>query len=177
MKKNKYLKNKGYSLLELLLVLGIIAALVVAAFIIYPKIQASQRATNEISNISAIDAGIKSLYSSTADYSNINNTVLMNSKIFPQNMINSSNVRNSFKGNVVIKASSYSSGSYQMTYYNVPQVECSKISIAVFNKFAQVQINSKVLKNPYQTITVDSVLADITELCATNVNTLYFDSF
>ena len=41
---NKRKSKKGFSLLELLLVLGIIAALVVAAFIVYPKVQASQRA-------------------------------------------------------------------------------------------------------------------------------------
>ncbi len=40
---NKRKSKKGFSLLELLLVLGIIAALVVAAFIVYPKVQASQR--------------------------------------------------------------------------------------------------------------------------------------
>ncbi len=33
---NKRKSKKGFSLLELLLVLGIIAALVVAAFIVYP---------------------------------------------------------------------------------------------------------------------------------------------
>ncbi len=45
MKKIVLIKNrkskKGFSLLELLLVLGIIAALVVAAFIVYPKVQVS----------------------------------------------------------------------------------------------------------------------------------------
>lgn len=33
--------KKGFSLLELLLVLGVIAALIVAAFMIFPKVQAS----------------------------------------------------------------------------------------------------------------------------------------
>ncbi|EOZ4665291.1 prepilin-type N-terminal cleavage/methylation domain-containing protein, partial [Enterobacter asburiae] len=51
MKKTVLIKNikskKGFSLLELLLVLGIIAALVVAAFIVYPKVQASQRSQAE----------------------------------------------------------------------------------------------------------------------------------
>lgn len=31
--------NKGFSMLELLLVLGIIAGLIVSAFIIYPKVK------------------------------------------------------------------------------------------------------------------------------------------
>lgn len=45
---NSKRKSKKVSLLELLLVLGIIAALVVAAFIVYPKVQASQRAQAKV---------------------------------------------------------------------------------------------------------------------------------
>lgn len=37
----KIKSKKGFSLLEILLVLGIIASLIVAAFIVYPKIQSS----------------------------------------------------------------------------------------------------------------------------------------
>lgn len=48
----KRINKKGFSLLELLLVLGIIAALIVAAFIVYPKVQDSNRATTEAKNIS-----------------------------------------------------------------------------------------------------------------------------
>jgi prepilin-type N-terminal cleavage/methylation domain-containing protein len=63
MKNTVLIKNikskKGFSLLELLLVLGIIAALVVAAFIVYPKVQASQRAQAESNNIATIQAGVK----------------------------------------------------------------------------------------------------------------------
>ena len=44
-----YLKNKmkkqGFSLLELLLVMGIVAALIIAAFIIYPKVMTQVRVT------------------------------------------------------------------------------------------------------------------------------------
>lgn len=39
--------QQGFSLLELLLVLGTIAALIVGAFIVYPKVQAAQRADTE----------------------------------------------------------------------------------------------------------------------------------
>ena len=72
MKKTVLIKNKkskkGFSLLELLLVLGIIAALVVAAFIVYPKVQASQRAQAESNNIATIQAGVKALYTSASSY-------------------------------------------------------------------------------------------------------------
>ncbi|HCJ8469485.1 TPA: prepilin-type N-terminal cleavage/methylation domain-containing protein [Escherichia coli] len=50
--KNK--KCKGFSLLEILLVLAIAAALVIGAFIIYPKIQASVRVDAETKNLATI---------------------------------------------------------------------------------------------------------------------------
>lgn len=39
--------KRGFSLLESILVMGVIAALVVVAFIAYPKVQAFQRAEAE----------------------------------------------------------------------------------------------------------------------------------
>ena len=72
---NKRKSKKGFSLLELLLVLGIIAALVVAAFIVYPKVQASQRAQAESNNIATIQAGVKALYTSASSFTGLTNTV------------------------------------------------------------------------------------------------------
>ena len=83
--KNRKSK-KGFSLLELLLVMGIIAALIVAAFIVYPKVQASQRSQAESNNIATIQAGVKSLYSSTSNYTGLTTSVAIQSKIFPDNI-------------------------------------------------------------------------------------------
>lgn len=64
---NKQIK-KGISLLELVLVLGVISALVVEAFIVYPKVQASQHAQAERNNIATIQDGVKSLYISASGF-------------------------------------------------------------------------------------------------------------
>ncbi|MBN3146279.1 prepilin-type N-terminal cleavage/methylation domain-containing protein [Pectobacterium brasiliense] len=85
LKNRKY--RKGFSLLELLLVLGIVAGLVVSAFIVYPKVQAAQRVEMESKNIAAIQAGVKALYASAPDYSGLNNTVALNASIFPDSML------------------------------------------------------------------------------------------
>jgi type II secretory pathway pseudopilin PulG len=88
-----------------LLVLGIIAALVVAAFIVYPKVQASQRAQAESNNIATIQAGVKALYTSASSFTGLTNTVAVQAKIFPDNMLSGSGSSatpiNAFKGNVV----------------------------------------------------------------------------
>lgn len=148
MKKTVLIKNKkskkGFSLLELLLVLGIIAALVVAAFIVYPKVQASQRAQAESNNIATIQAGVKALYTSASSFTGLNNSVAVQAKIFPDNMLSGSGSAakpiNAFKGNVVVASadtgpSAATGSSFTITYKNVPAAECTKIITAAAGNF------------------------------------------
>ncbi|EMV3720959.1 prepilin-type N-terminal cleavage/methylation domain-containing protein, partial [Escherichia coli] len=66
MKESGLVKNskskKGFSLLELLLVLGIVAAFIVAAFIVYPKIQTMYRVDRISKTIVGVKSSIKQLY-------------------------------------------------------------------------------------------------------------------
>lgn len=148
MKKTVLIKNikskKGFSLLELLLVLGIIAALVVAAFIVYPKVQASQRAQAESNNIATIQAGVKALYTSASSFTGLTNTVAVQAKIFPDNMLSGSGSSvkpiNAFKGDVVVASattgpSGAQGSSFTITYSNVPAAECTKIITAAAGNF------------------------------------------
>lgn len=150
MKQTVLIKNnrskKGFSLLELLLVLGIIAALVVAAFIVYPKVQASQRAQAEANNIATIQAGVKALYTSASSFTGLTTSVAVQAKIFPDNMLSVSGSDtaakpiNAFKGDVLIASDSTgpsktSGSSFTITYKNVPAAECTKIITAAAGNF------------------------------------------
>lgn len=150
MKKTVLIKNikskKGFSLLELLLVLGIIAALVVAAFIVYPKVQASQRSQAESNNIATIQAGVKALYTSTSSFTGLNNSVAIQAQIFPDNMLSGTDSAtpstpiNAFKGDVIVESantgpSAAQGSSFTITYKNVPATECTKIIAAAAGNF------------------------------------------
>ena len=180
LKKRK--SKKGFSLLELLLVLGIIAALVVAAFIVYPKVQASQRAQAESNNIATIQAGVKALYTSASSFTGLTNTVAVQAKIFPDNMLsgtgNTAKPINPFKGNVTLAAaatgpSSAAGSSFTITYANVPAAECVKITIAAAGNFYTAKVGSKVVKAADGTLDVAVTAAACNS--ATN-NTLVFTS-
>ncbi|EDW0613228.1 type IV pilin, partial [Salmonella enterica subsp. enterica] len=150
-------------LLELLLVLGIIAALVVAAFIVYPKVQASQRAQAESNNIATIQAGVKALYASTASFTGLTNSVAVQAKIFPDNMLSgfgSSAVPiNVFKGNVVLESAStgpsYADGSsFTITYSNIPAAECTKIVTAAAGNFYIASVGGAEVKSAGEVLDV-----------------------
>ncbi|KGA42818.1 prepilin-type N-terminal cleavage/methylation domain-containing protein [Pectobacterium versatile] len=140
LKNRKY--RKGFSLLELMLVLGVITGLIVSAFMIYPKAQAAQRAEIEVKNITAIQAGVKALYTSAPNYSGLNNTVALNANVFPDSMLsgegNERKIVNSFKGDVDLIASG---NIFYIVYYSVPSAECVRLLYAVRNNFNTVVIN------------------------------------
>ena len=179
---NKRKSKKGFSLLELLLVLGIIAALVVAAFIVYPKVQASQRAQAESNNIATIQAGVKALYTSSSSFTGLTNTVAVQAKIFPDNMLSGSGTAakpiNAFKGNVMLAAtatgpSSATGSSFTITYDNVPAAECVKIATAAAGNFYITTVGTKVVKAAGGTLDVAATAAACTNATS---NTLVFTS-
>ena len=149
MKNLKKQSKKGFSLIELLLVLGIIAALAIVAFIIYPKVSAANKAQTEASNINTIKAAINSLYASAPDYSGLDTTTALNADVFPSTMVSSdgSSASNTFKGTVTVAASDdapsgASNSSFTITYNGVPTTECVKIVSAVAGSFYEVTVGA-----------------------------------
>lgn len=136
--KNQY---KGFSLLELLLVLGIITALIVSAFIIFPKLKSSANAKAEASNLNTINAGIKELYNSQATYIGLNNTVAIQAKVVPDNIIKGGDIVTSFGGEVIIDNLTLSDGYvYYITYVDVPPDVCINMLAGLRGGFEQVYI-------------------------------------
>lgn len=66
-------KLNGFSLLELVLVLGIIAALVVGAYLVYKKVDSDRRANSVVQKIGAVAGNYKSLYSGVANPTSTSN--------------------------------------------------------------------------------------------------------
>ena len=64
---NKHNKE-GFSLFELLLVLGIVSALIISAFIIYPKVQTMYRVDKISKTILGAKSSIQELYQGKAYY-------------------------------------------------------------------------------------------------------------
>lgn len=189
MKKTVLIKNKkskkGFSLLELLLVLGIIAALVVAAFIVYPKVQASQRAQAESNNIATIQAGVKALYTSASSFDKLTNTVAVQAKIFPDNMLsgsgNNATPINAFKGAVTVASadtgpSKATGSSFTIKYENVPASECTKIVTAAAGNFYQVGVGASAVDNVKAAGATLDVAATSLACSDANSNTITFTS-
>ncbi|MCS5856821.1 hypothetical protein LNO23_26295 [Klebsiella pneumoniae subsp. pneumoniae] len=64
----------------MLLTLGVIAGIIIAAFIVFPKFRLHKKIDKESRNITAIQAGVKSLYSGRAKISSLNTDSFIASK-------------------------------------------------------------------------------------------------
>lgn len=157
--------SKGFSLLELMLVLGIIAALVVSAFIVYPKVQDSRKASTEANNISSLYAGVKSLYTGSSSYKGLDNTMAYKAKLFPDNLIvgNGTDFVHSYSGHVSVSSSSNTSSGqddsgFTIKYTLLPSAACSRIVSAVGHNFYEINANGTTLE-PSKMTTSDIVSA------------------
>lgn len=167
--------QRGFSLLELLLVLGSISALIVGAFIVYPKVLAAQRAEAESKNIAAIQAGIKSLYAGSATYMGLTNSAANKAEAFPVNMIKiagaGTNIVNTWKGYVTLAPattgpSGTAGSAFTITYTGVPAAECSKIISVVVSNFYLAQVGTRTVKDVESNLDVEAM----TEACSNGEN-------
>lgn len=144
-------RHVGFSLVELLLVLAIIAALAVAAFIVYPKVQAGREADQEAKVVTAAVAGIKALYSAR-EYRNVSTSAAYDAKVFPDYMLmEDGTIQNRWGGQVTLNPSNrdgipVGAGSprkhFRVAYYNVPRAVCSKFVGSVEPYFKTIRISS-----------------------------------
>lgn len=131
------MKAKGFSLIEILLVIGIIAVLAIAAFIIFPQVQASSRANTEQSNIMTIAAGVKNLFNGR--YAGLTNTVAIQGNIVPASMVSGSTINSSW-GTAVQLAPGSPTTMFTITYNNIPTEVCLKLVPGLVQNFERITL-------------------------------------
>lgn len=154
MKRFSIPESRGFSLLELLLVLGVIAALAIAAFIVYPSVQAGNQAALESTNIATIRAGVQSLYEATNEYASLTTDVANQSRLFPASMNGGiytagAPITNVWGGGVTVETSTLVAGThFDITYNDVSNAACVKMVPALSTDFEVVVLNAVTIADP-----------------------------
>ncbi|EPN7305611.1 type 4 pilus major pilin [Escherichia coli] len=157
-------KKKGFSLLELLLVFGIIAALIVGVFMIYPKISSGQKIDSDIKILGTLNAGIKNLYAGQADYTGLSVDAVIKSKIVPEDIVDDNLIWDSWGANVLIEP--YYDGSFYIGFENVSVDSCPKFVSQAGASFFKIVVGSREVKNTEANQDLD--MATLANACISN---------
>lgn len=154
----KFLKRsnkKGFTLVEILLVVGFIALAGIGIYTVYSKVQMSNAALTEGKNLDTLRAGAKSLYGGTQTYATVTNAVLNDSRVTPDSMriipytAGSSSILNTFGGAVTVLPVSLGGGTsngFEVTYPNIPGAVCAKLVAGSGSAWDQIKVGTTTVK-------------------------------
>lgn len=154
-------RQKGFSLIEILLVLGVIAILAIAAFVIYPSVRNRSQANSEVQNLNSIKASINTLYSASGgNYRTLTAGIANQARVFPSSM-NGSNfsasapIVSSWGGSVSLVVNTAATTttqtpggsipanrSFSITYADVPAAVCLPLVTGASISFQGVRVGT-----------------------------------
>ncbi|MTH95488.1 type 4 pilus major pilin [Roseibium sp. RKSG952] len=123
-------RKRGVTLIEAAMVLAILAIVVAGIMIFYTNADGSRKTSATISELGAIQQGVRSLYSGQSSYSGVSNTVLVNTEALPSKMIAGSTIRHSHNGPVTVAAANAGGGTssgFSVVMSNIPSDACSRM--------------------------------------------------
>lgn len=139
-------KKKGFSLLEILLVLGIISGAIILAIIIYPKITSANNVKTEVANAGLIKSGVQSLYASSSNppLNSDMNSLLIKANVIPENMIQGTNkIQNVWSGDVYVGTTTINGKiAFAVQYNHVPAADCIKMVTSASTGFDQIVVSA-----------------------------------
>lgn len=144
--------SKGFSLIELLLVLGVLAILLVAAFVVYPQVRDRNQANTEVSNLTSIKANINNLYASRGgNYAGLATETAVRARALPSSMVGGDFVAGTPTaawGGLVNVGSAGAPGTavaaggrtFGIQYADVPEGVCLGLVSGAATNFSQVSV-------------------------------------
>ncbi len=143
---NKKKAARGFTLIEILLVVGFIALAGIGIYVVYNKVQTGNAANTEARNLDTLRAGVKNLYGGTVNYGTVSETVLLQGRVVPDNMRDAAGtaIINSFGGTVKVTPTTFGGGAannaFVILYPKVPLDVCAKFVTVGGNGFNKVEI-------------------------------------
>lgn len=170
--KFNYFNKKAFTLVELLVYVGLVAA--IGTFIVSSalKQQKNNKASNQLSVLSIIDKEVSNFASAatiTAFNDNINTENLINSNIIPAQYVQGNSIINEFGGEIIITGvASPTEKLYNMRVTNLDQYACTTASIIQGNKSYGLIINGNTVKENDANGYVNEM--NVADLCSNSSN-------
>ncbi|AZV12443.1 MULTISPECIES: type 4 pilus major pilin [Salmonella] len=141
----KIKNNRGFSLLEIILVLAIAAVLIIGVFMVYPKVSSSSKVNNDTQLLSTLKAGIHSIWGSTNNFNGLSVDSVIKANLVPEDYLEDGEIQNNWGANVLIEP--YYDGSYYIAFENISADACPKFVAAAAGSFYKIVIAGNEIKN------------------------------
>lgn len=181
---------KGFTLIEILLVVGFIALAGLGVYVVYNKVSAGGAANAEARNLDTLRAGTKTLYGGASTYGTVGtpiNPILNDARVTPDSMRvvpykqGEATITNSFGGTVTVAPVTLGNGApgngFRITYNNVPGSVCSKLVTSAGTSFDSLGVGTPGNVKLFGTGNLN--IAALTSGCAADTGngvTVTFDS-
>lgn len=143
---NNRSKSRGFTVIELLIVIAIIVAAVVAVVNRVQSARQSSQVNAEAGNLSAIVSKIESSFSGRPNYAGATTALLLAQGGFPAQMVNAGTVSHVWGGTVAVAAGTGNT-SVDITYSAVPSAACIELVSNVSRSYNEITVGTTRTKN------------------------------
>ena len=172
-------KKNGFTLLEILLYVGMIALLMAAVIRFYIKKDIDARVYTMTNYMVLIDRSVGDSYSSSLNYMTLSNAAAIASNLIPSEIVSKTGmIGNLFGGSVTLTPSTVgASPAYSITLNQVPNYACTKFATGFFANYVQsVTVNGISVKTAGLPVT-SAEIANAAASCVQKQNTISFINF
>ena len=150
-KKQKLSKQKGFTLVEVGIVVAIAAVIIGLGLVVVPSILSSNKANAEVSLIPAAVSKIQKAFSNQNDFSSATTAMVTKLNAFPNEQVNQTNgtITNRWNGAVNVLPTNLhgtDNDGAAITSANIPSAECVAIVQGVERTVARITVGTTVVK-------------------------------
>jgi len=140
-------RQAGFSLIEIIVVLAIGALIVAGALSLYSSASSSQSSSQLYSDLSAIRASVKTLYSTQGGYGTASlNSILINAKKVPTTMsVSGTTINHALNGTVTVTGAT---GNFTMTVTEIPTDVCIGL-LSAASVFTSIQVGTNSARTSF----------------------------
>lgn len=163
--------QRGFSLIEILLVLGVLALLLLAAFFTFPQVRDRNYVNIENQRLMQTVAVVKNLYVAKGNYVGLTTDIANQAKAFVSeanqgNYQAGQEIRNLWGGLIQLQVHAANPKFMEISYGAVPPDACQKLATGVARNFKELQVAGTPVWRESDQEDVD--ITGIVETCSAN---------
>lgn len=142
-------KNKGFSLIELIIVLGILGGLYLLVSSRSDTADTASNIKEEVENVNELAKTVRNYFGSAgvSGYSGLNNSVIYNS-ISRHMQGAGTNIRNAWSASGITVAPTSGNTQFTITSSSVPENACEMIAAQTYQSFISMTVNGTAITSP-----------------------------